>query len=90
MGEGLLPIPKHLTKKILQLEFVEMWDLMPETWLWVEEENTRNTLALLRRRTTAVTDILQWVQNFAGMVGILLQRYPHMVPELMEYQATIF
>ena len=90
MGEGLLPIPKHLTKKILQLEFVEMWDLMLETWLRDEEENTRNTLALLRRRTAPVTDILQWVQNFAGMVGILLQRYPHMVPELMVYQATIF
>ena len=33
MGEGLLPIPERLTKKILQLEFVEMRELMPETWM---------------------------------------------------------
>ena len=31
MGEGLLPILEHLTKKILQLEFVKMCELMPET-----------------------------------------------------------
>ena len=90
MGEGLLPIPERLTKKILlQLEFVEMRELMPETWLRDEEESTRNTLSLPRRRTAPVTDILQWLQCFAGMVGVLSQKYPHMVPELMAYQATI-
>ena len=36
-----------------------------------------------------ITDILQWLQCFAGMVGVLLQKYPQMVPELMAYQATI-
>ena len=80
-------IPECLTKKILQLEFVEMRELMLETWLRDEEESTRNTLLLLRRRTAPVTDILQWLQCFAGMVGILSQKYPHMVPELMAYQA---
>ena len=89
MGEGLLPIPERLTKKILQLEFVEMRELMPETWLRDEEESTRNTLSLPRRRTAPVTDILQWLQCFAGMVGVLSQKYPHMVPELMAYQAMI-
>ena len=89
MGEGLLPIPERLTKKIIQLEFVEMRELMPETWLSDEEESTRNTLSLLRRRTAPVTDILQWLQCFAGMVGVLSQKYPHMVPELMAYQAMI-
>ena len=76
MGEGLLPIPERLTKKIFQLEFFEMQELMPETWLRDEEENTRNTLSLPRRRTIPITDILQWLQCFAGMVGILPQRYP--------------
>ena len=69
MGEGLLPIPERLTKRILQLEFVEMRELMPETWLRDEEENMRNTLSLPRRRTAPVTDILQWLQCFAGITG---------------------
>ena len=61
MGEGLLPIPERLTKKILQLEFVEMRERMPETWLRDEEESTRNTLSLPPRRTALVKDILQWL-----------------------------
>ena len=89
MGEGLLPIPERLAKKIVALEFVEMRDLMPETWLREEEESVRNMLSLPRRRTAPVTNILQWLQCYAGMVGVLSQRFPQMVPELMAYQVTI-
>ena len=67
MSEGLLPIPEYLTKKILQLELVKM----PETWLKDKEENMRNMLSLLWRRTAPVTDILKWLQCFG-----LLQKYP--------------
>ena len=38
--EGLLPVPEKLTQKIIRLEFVEMRDLMPETWL-MEEDSGR-------------------------------------------------
>ena len=38
MGEGLLPIPEKVVKKILELSFVEMRELMPEMWLQREEE----------------------------------------------------
>ena len=31
-GEGLLPVPKKLQEKIVRLEFVEMRELLPETW----------------------------------------------------------
>ena len=70
----------------MALEFVEMRDLMPETWLKEEEESARNTLSLPRRRTAPVTNILQWLQCYAGMVGVLSQKFPQMVPELMVYQ----
>ena len=85
MGEGLLPIPEYLAKKILQLELVKMQELMPETWVRDKEESMRNTLSLLWRRTAPVTDILQWLQCF----GVLSQKYSQMVLELMAYQATI-
>ena len=89
MGEGLIPIPERLSKKILNLEFVEMRDLMPETWMREEEESARNTLCLPRRKSAPVTDILQWLQCFSAMVGVLSQKFPRMVPELMAYQAVI-
>ena len=88
VGEGLLPLPSKLTKKILNLEFVEMRDLMPETWM-TEEEEGRNVLALPKRRSPPITDVLQWLQCFSRMVGVLSRGYPNMVPELMGYQALI-
>ena len=70
VGEGLLPLPSKLTRKILNLEFVEMRDLMPETWMREEDEG-RNVLALPKRRSPPITDVLQWLQCFSGMVGVL-------------------
>ena len=65
-----------------------MRDLVLETWLREEEESARNT-SFPRRRTAPVTNILQWLQCYAGMVGVLSQKFPQMVPELMAYQVTI-
>ena len=87
VGEGLLPFLEKLTRKILNLEFVEMRDLMLETWL--KEEDGRNVLALPKRRNPPVTDILQWLQCFSGMVGVLSKKYASMIPELMGYKALV-
>jgi len=89
MAEGLLPVPEKLAQKIIRLEFVEMRELMPETWLRDEEETSRNTLAWPRRKVAPVTDILVWLSCYAAMVGVLSRAYPQMVPEFMAYQATI-
>ena len=89
LDEGLLPVPEKLVQKILRLEFVEMRELMPETWLREEEELTKNTIVWPKCHTAPVTDILQWLQCFAAMVGVLSKAYPTMVPEFMSYQATI-
>ena len=78
-----------VVKKLLNLEFVEMKELMPESWLVEEEETSRFTLSLPKRRSGPVTDILQRLQCFGTMVGVLSQKYPMMVPDLMAYQSTI-
>ena len=62
---------------------------MPETWLRDEEEVGRNTLAWPKRHSAPVTDILQWLQCYAAMEGMLSRAYPTMVPEFMSYQTTI-
>ena len=88
-GEGLLPVPNKLVKKIQKFEFIEMYELLPETWLRDEEESRKGLVGLHRRKSAPVTNILQWVQCFAVMVGVLSRAYPQMVPDLMAYQATI-
>ncbi len=62
MGEGMLPIPEKVVRKILELAFVEMGDLMPEVWMREEEEASmsRNVLILPKKRTGPVTDVGQW------------------------------
>ena len=88
MGEGLLPVPDKLVKKIIKLEFVEMQELLPESWLREEEEN-KSTIGFHRRKNAATTNIFQWLQCYSAMVGVLSRAYPHMVPDLMAYLATI-
>ena len=67
LGDGLAPLPPKLIKRIQQLEFVEMADLLPEAWLL--EESTME--AQLRRQKGPVTDILVWVQCFAMFASTL-------------------
>ena len=88
MAEGLLPVPEKLAQKIFRLEFIEMREMMPEMWLQ-EEEASRNILSWPRRKAGPVTDILQWLQCYSAMVGVLARVYPQFVPEFMAYQATI-
>ena len=65
-----------------------MHELLPETWLR-EEEESKSVMGLPRRKSAHVTNILQWVQCFSALVGVLSKAYPQMVPDLMAYQATI-
>ena len=93
MGESLSPLPTKVVEKIVQLKYVEMSELLPETWQ-VQTDVTLIQSALglapgLRRRKGPVTDILQWVQCFATLASVLASAYPPKVPELMAYLATI-
>ena len=74
---------------ILNLEFIEMRDLMPEMWMRGDEASACSTLFLPRHKSAPVTDILQWPQRFSAIVGVLSQKFPRMVPQLMAYQAVI-
>ena len=82
MAEGLVPVAEKLAQRIVRLEFVEMKEMMPEMWL-NEEETSLNILSWPWCKVEPVTDILQWLQCFSAMVGVLSRVYPQMVPEFM-------
>jgi hypothetical protein len=81
MGDGLAPLPQKLVKRIVELGFVEMADLLPEAWLLKESSME----AQLRHQRGPITDITIWVQCFATFMGALATRYPTKVLELMAY-----
>lgn len=90
MGHTLLPLPAKLVKKITNLEFVDMAELKPESWILEEEEKQpAKCCHTPSRRRTPVRDILTWVQCFASYVSVLAQSYPGKISQLMAYMCTI-
>jgi len=95
LGEGLVPLPAKLVQRIICLEFVEMAELLPESWLAAESSDAEvsghaKVVSIFpKRRRAPVTDVLVWVQCFSAMVGVLSTKYPDKVPEFMAYQALI-
>ena len=93
LGDGVLPLPQKLMKRILALEFVEMRELLPEEWLgaWEEGHNAEQHCcnSANRRRKPPVTNIFTWLQGYASLVGTLATAHPDKVAELMAYQTTI-
>ncbi len=81
-------IPPKLVKKILDLDFVEMGDLLPEAW-GVEASQSCCPGSRRQTRRAPVTDILLWVECFSVLVSVLASKHPERVPDFMAYQKSI-
>ena len=81
-------LPPKLVGRILNLEFIDMSELIPESWKSMEEEASCCHQVKVSRRGP-VTDILLWVECYATLVAVLASRYPVKVPQMMAYQKTI-
>ena len=82
-------LPPKLIKKILDLEYVDMAELVPEFWRFQEEEQKCCHQVNRTPRRGPVTDILLWVECFASMVDILYRKYPDKTSHFMTYLKTI-
>ena len=83
-----VPIPTKLRGRILDLEFVEMHDLLPEAW---EVETSHSCCPGSRRQTRRgpVQDILLWTECFSSLVAILGSAHPDHIADFMAYQRSI-
>ena len=81
-------LPPRLVKRILNLEFVDISELVPGSWKLTEE-----TLSCCQQtrapRRSPVTDILLWIECYSTLVTVLSSCFPTKVPQLMSYQKTI-
>ena len=83
-------LPPKLKKKILELEFVDMAELIPDTWRWQDDDDSKCCHKPHRTpRRGPVTDILLWVECYATLVSVLTTRFPDKAPELMAYLRAI-
>ena len=85
-----LAIPPKLLKRILNLEFIEMIELVPESW-GVESESAASCCHQVRPqpRRGPVTNILLWLECYSSLVAALATKYPQYTGEFMAYQRTI-
>ena len=83
---GFGSVPPKLAKRIMAKEFVDMWELLPETWR-LEAEGS--CCQARRPRRALVTDINIWTECYATMAAILSSVYPEKAPHFFAYLRTI-
>ena len=76
--------PAKVVARIEGLEFVEMSELLQESWATDGSESKLN-----HGRRDPVTDILVWAECFTGMAAILSPKFSQKAPELLAYMWRI-
>lgn len=89
VGGGMPLVPARLARKIRRWEFVEMGELLPESWVGPKEQEAESVKERRARQGRKVTDIFTWVQCFGTYVAVLAPADLLAVPELMAYMGTI-
>ena len=80
-------VPPRLVKKVLALEFVDMWELPPESWRLESTES--GCCNPHRSRWELLTSFPLWVEYYASLVATLTTRYPEKTLHFMAYLRTI-
>ena len=83
---GFGAVPPKLIKRIVAKEFIDMWELLPETW---QLETEATCCHSKRPRRALVTDIGVWTECYATMAAILSSAYPSKAPQFFAYLHTI-
>ena len=85
---GLATLPPKLMKRILQKEYVEMYEILPESWR-LETEAAAPSGQGKRPRRGPITDIDIWCEFYAVLAAVLSSAYPSKAPHLFAYMRTI-
>lgn len=80
-------LPQKLVTRIRALEFIEMSEMLPETWL--PEQHEAGSTPRRPSRSTPVTDILVWTECFSLMAAVLAETFPDKAPQLLAYLRRI-
>ena len=80
-------LPKKLVTRIQALDFIEMNEMLQESWI----PKAQDVSLVLRRpsRRAPITDILAWTECFALMAAVLAEKFPDKAPQLFGYLRRI-
>ena len=84
---GFASIPPKVIKKIVGKEYVDILELLPETWQ-VESESSPCCHSK-RPRRSLITDFNVWAECYVTMAAILSTAYPTKAAHFFAYLRTI-
>ena len=84
---GFSAVPVKVVQKIWALDYIDMWELLPETWHL--DTTSISCCHDWRPRCGLVTYISLSIECFATLAAVLSVRYPDKVPQFMTYMHTI-
>ena len=94
LGDGVVPVPEKLIKKIWALEYVEMSQLLPEAW--IQDNHFESSAHCCHDSGHArhshqkdVSSIFSWLQCYGTLVSVIAHKFPTKLPQLMAYQSII-
>lgn len=83
---GLDSVPPKVVKGIVNREYMDMWELLPDSWQ-VEPEGF--CCHKKHPRHSTLTNISIWTECFATMTAILVAAYPDIASHFFLYLRTI-
>ena len=80
---GLGALPQKLTKRIAGKEFIDMRELLPESWR--SDSQQSGSIPAKSALHGPVKDFKLWAECYAVLAGVLVLSYPEKAPQLMAY-----
>ena len=89
-GSAAASLPQKLVKKILDLEYIDMAELISDSWrLQEESEGVGCCHHSKRPKRGPVSDIVLWTDCYATLVSVLVEKYPGKAAGFLAYLKTI-
>ena len=79
----------ELPQKILDLEYIDMAELLPDFWDTEEDGTSCCSHSHRSSLKCPITNILMWLECHSALVSVLATRYPLHIGHFMAYQRTI-
>ena len=83
---SLLTLPENIRKCILNLEYIDMAELRPETWMFEDDVSDKTIASLFKHKKEPVS---VWIHCYAVIVSVLTERYPAYTKQFWAYLAII-
>jgi hypothetical protein len=84
-ARGPWPLPPKIVNRLLELEYVDMSELVPDGWRYQGDDSSSSKCCHQQKRYRCgpVTDIILWEECFSSMVEVLVTAHREKTGQLL-------